>query len=307
MSLKLFADFKLRLPAIVFTTALLSLVSFALGASVGYPGLIVAAALFSALVLARVFPRSDFFNLVYSNGIAVYACLFGFFSESLFLRLEEWHLSLGFALPIVAFLIGSLLRREEIKSILAARSIQSGAISLSRAIVWIVPVMSIGIAAFSIPLEDWNIQELEGAFFGSMLTISLIVLWASRDIAVLLMDTGVLFEDFMLTASEMVQPALAFFTIYSLDIVIFSCIYRSIDQLSRMPHFMVEGVARDLDFTESLYFSFVTLSTVGYGDILPATDAIRLVVGAQVLTGILFILFGVHAVMGHMGRKQQKK
>lgn len=306
MPLKILLDWKRRAPAIIFTVVLLSLVTFALGSSVGYPGLVVAMAVFSVLILSHFFPHSDFFNLVYANGIAIYACLFGFFSESLFLALEEWQLSLGFAFPILGFLAGVILRRGEINSILEARSIETGKISLSRATIWILPVMAIGVAAFVWPLDEWSLRALEIVFFSQMLVIGLIVLWASRDIAVAIMDTGILFEDFMQTAAEMAQPALAFFTIYSLDVVIFSCIYRSIDHLSRLPHFTVEGVARDLDFTESLYFSVVTLSTVGYGDILPATDAIRLIVAAQVFTGIMLILFGVHAVMGHMGRKHGK-
>ena len=303
MSLKILLDWKRRAPAVIFTVVLLWLVTFALGNSVGYPGLVVAMAALSLLVLSHFFPHSDFFNLVYANGIAVYACLFGFFSESLFSRLIEWQLSLGFAFPILGFLGGVILKRDEIKSVLDTRSIQSGQISLSRSTIWLVPVMAIGIAAFVWPMDEWGVPMLEAVFFAKMLAIGLIVLWASRDIAVVIMDTGILFENFMQTAAEMVQPALAFFTIYSLDVVIFSCIYRSIDHISRLPHFTVEGVARDLDFTESLYFSFVTLSTVGYGDILPATDAIRLIVAAQVFTGIMLILFGVHAVMGHMGRR----
>lgn len=296
-------DIRRRMPAIFFTGGLLSLVTFALGGVVGYPGWVVAVAIVSVFVLSHVFPRSDFFNVVYANGIAIYACLFGFFSESLFLTLEAWQLSAGFALPLAGFLAGVVLRRQDIRSILDARRIEAEKTPLSRALIWILPVLAVGVMAFVWPIEGGDAGQLDLVFFASMSVIALVVLWASRDIAVLLMDTGLLFEDFLQTAAELIQPVLAFFTFYSLDVVVFSCVYRSIDHISKFPHFTVDGVARDLDFTESLYFSFITLSTVGYGDILPVTDGIRIVVASQVLTGIVLILFGVHAVIEHTGRK----
>jgi hypothetical protein len=38
-----------------------------------------------------------------------------------------------------------------------------------------------------------------------------------------------------------------------------------------------------------VYFSFVTLSTVGYGDITPATQLVRSVVILQVITGVFYV------------------
>ena len=37
-----------------------------------------------------------------------------------------------------------------------------------------------------------------------------------------------------------------------------------------------------------LYFSFVTLTTTGYGDVLPQTSAIRSLVVLQAVVGVLF-------------------
>lgn len=44
-------------------------------------------------------------------------------------------------------------------------------------------------------------------------------------------------------------------------------------------------------WTESFYFTVITLTTVGYGDLHPTTDASRLAVA-------LFIIFGVGIVAG---------
>ena len=41
----------------------------------------------------------------------------------------------------------------------------------------------------------------------------------------------------------------------------------------------------------------VTLSTVGYGDIVPATHTIRLVATVQVVAGVFLLLFGVQVLL----------
>jgi voltage-gated potassium channel Kch len=38
-----------------------------------------------------------------------------------------------------------------------------------------------------------------------------------------------------------------------------------------------------------LYFSFVTLSTVGYGDIVPISDVARMLALTESITGTLFV------------------
>lgn len=45
------------------------------------------------------------------------------------------------------------------------------------------------------------------------------------------------------------------------------------------------GVPQRADFAEALYISLVTLSTVGFGDIVPAHPLLRLVVALQAVTG----------------------
>ena len=49
--------------------------------------------------------------------------------------------------------------------------------------------------------------------------------------------------------------------------------------------FTEPGVPQRGDFAEALYISLVTLSTVGFGDIVPAHPLLRLVVALQAVTG----------------------
>ena len=54
---------------------------------------------------------------------------------------------------------------------------------------------------------------------------------------------------------------------------------------------------RDISFAESLYFSVITMATVGYGDVTPLSDVARLVVAGQVVVGILLLLFGFSEIL----------
>jgi hypothetical protein len=56
-----------------------------------------------------------------------------------------------------------------------------------------------------------------------------------------------------------------------------------------MLHFGDNFAAADIGFGEILYFSFVTLATLGYGDVAPAHPATRAVAVAEAVTGLLYM------------------
>ena len=80
----------------------------------------------------------------------------------------------------------------------------------------------------------------------------------------------------------------------------------------RVPHsfvFMVGGDSSHVmkGFT-SLYFSFITLSTVGYGDIMPASDVARMLVATEAITGILFVAVLISRLVSmHASQALQEK
>lgn len=49
------------------------------------------------------------------------------------------------------------------------------------------------------------------------------------------------------------------------------------------------GSAHSLGNIDALYFSFVTLSTVGYGDITPLSSVARTLAGAEAMTGTIYV------------------
>jgi len=66
------------------------------------------------------------------------------------------------------------------------------------------------------------------------------------------------------------------------------------------------STARDITFAECLYFSIVTLSTVGFGDIVPVTDLIRMVVASEIVCGALLLLFGLSEILEYARRDRDQ-
>ena len=55
-------------------------------------------------------------------------------------------------------------------------------------------------------------------------------------------------------------------------------------------------------FDMLLYFSFMTMTTVGYGDVLPASDATRILAVLQAVTGQLYLVILIGGLVGaHIG------
>ena len=144
-------------------------------------------------------------------------------------------------------------------------------------------------------------------FLVSMGGITLVVSLVSKDVATFLLEAGLLFEEFFLRIETLVMPAFAFLTFYSMNVMIFGFLYRIIDHYSAVTHFSIQGDVRAISFIESLYFSIITLSTVGYGDIIPITDGIKAVVSIQIVVSVMLLLFGFSEIMSYSRRTPVKR
>jgi hypothetical protein len=76
--------------------------------------------------------------------------------------------------------------------------------------------------------------------------------------------------------------------VYVLLGIAFSGIYAAIDDFDHGSFFAQSDVAATN--VEFLYFSFVTLTTLGYGDLSPATDAGQVIVTFEALLGQVFLV-----------------
>ena len=166
-----------------------------------------------------------------------------------------------------------------------------------RAAAWLVPVFFVGAVVILLSRSVGTVANMDMVFVGAMAIIGLIVLTVSRDVAIFLVDAGLLFEEFFSRVSRLVIPAFAFVTFYSLIVILFASAYRLISVYTPERHFNVGGSLRGLSFSESIYFSIGTISTVGYGDILPYSNLARVLSSLEVFCGIMLLIFGVSELL----------
>jgi len=293
--------------AFAFTAFLVALIAFSVADVVSYFLVILVAIVVAAAGLFyTLFPGSLFFSLSFANFLAVYACIFTLFVVTNFAGTAEWALFAGFPLPVLAFLGGALWRRRAIREIVTSGHLRE-ARHLGRIFIWIAPIALIGVLTFLVPGHGLGPATQEQLFVAMMATIAAVVLLASRDVSTFLLDTGLLFEEFFHRMSRAIALAFAFFTFYSLTVIVFAGIYRLLDRLSDAALFRVGAAARDITFPEALYFSVVTMSTVGYGDITPAADAVRAIVAIQIVWGVLLFLFGFYEITTYLGERHGRE
>ncbi len=162
---------------------------------------------------------------------------------------------------------------------------------------------AVTLTAILVGLVTFAIADVVSYLFVAV--VAAMVFAASASICTFLIDAGLLFEELFANIARLVVPGFAFCTFYSLLVIVFAAIYRIIDNYSAAHHFVIDGARRQIDFAESLYFSLVTMSTVGYGDILPASDIVRVIVAIQIMLGVLLLLFGFWEIASYASDRRR--
>lgn len=283
--------------AVAFTAALALLVGLA--ARPGDPA-------FAALLLATAAAGFGFFYLLFAgglhfavalaNGLAVYATLFAFFTESNFPGIRRPVSYLGFVLPVAAFLAAAWRHRAVLAGLVASERLRETA-HFARLLAWLVPLLAIGAASFALPELALGAAAREAAFLAAMALIAAVVAAAARDVVAFLLDASLLFEAFFARIRRLLIPAFAFLTLYSILVIVFACLYRLADEAIPGPLLSFAGQPREMTFAEALYFSVVTLSTIGYGDVVPHAPAARALASIEAILGVLLLLFGFAEIM----------
>ena len=286
-----------ELPRVVLTIVFISLVAVA---TAGIANLLILAIVLSAAlaiaVIRVLFPASPLFSIAFGNLTAIYVAIFSLFVEEVFAEVKVRILGIGFCLPIIFFVAGCWLRRGQISTLVARPAIRDGQ-RLMQAAAWLAPIFLVGAAVFLLSRTDETLANTDMVFLGAMFIIGVIVLAVSRDVATFLVDAGLLFDEFFTRVSQLLVPAFAFLSFYSVLVILFASVYRIMSQYSFEPHFYVGNTPRALSFSESIYFSIVTISTVGYGDILPHSSLARVLASLEVICGFLLLLFGVSELL----------
>jgi hypothetical protein len=90
--------------------------------------------------------------------------------------------------------------------------------------------------------------------------------------------------------------------IYLLTGMFFSSVYAVIAAVDESALFAQQVVPTRAD---ELYFSFVTMCTVGYGDLSPASDFTRAVAVGQMLFGQIYLVTIVSLIVANLGRRRE--
>ena len=260
------------------------------------PMLVIGTAALAIGFFYLLFPQGMHFAFGASAGLAVYACLFVVIGRAAFPQAPAWAHALAFLMPVFAFLGGVWVRRHSLcRAAEAEAPFDHG--HLPRMARWLIPVWVVGGFSLSLPLNRLAPFDQGLALLAAMGAIAAIVAVSVRPVVLLLSDLTLITEEVSARLRRIAVPVMAFLTLYSLLVISFACFYRIADGLSRLPLFHGPDGPIKLSFQDALYFSLVTQATVGFGDLTPHDDGIRLLTGVQVLAGQILLLFGFAEIM----------
>lgn len=285
------------LRAVGFTLALSLLVAWGIGDE-GHmlPFVVIGTAGLGLGVLYWLFPRGLNFAFGTAAGLALYASLFVVLGRAQFPDALPWSRPPAFLLPVLAFLAMAWWRRRQLAAI-AERAEGQDLEQWPYASRWVVSAGLVGLACFLLPINRLPPLAQSAALLAAMVTIAAIVAIAMRDVVRLLVDVALIVQQVGTRLRHLTVPAATFLLIYALLVVGFASAYRVADELSRQALFAGPDGPIRISYSDSLHFSVATISTVGYGDIRPSDDGVRVLASMQVLAGQLLLLFGFAEIM----------
>jgi hypothetical protein len=97
------------------------------------------------------------------------------------------------------------------------------------------------------------------------------------------------------------QTVLAALSIYLLIGMTFGALFAFLGEIYSEGVFAGHPVTTAVDY---LYFSFITMTTVGYGDLTPGPDSIRMLAVTEALVGQIFLVTALALLVGNLGRER---
>jgi voltage-gated potassium channel len=279
-----------------FTLVLVGLISFAVGADWTSTAFSLATCAVGFGFFYLLFPGGAHFGMTVANFLAIYACVFEFFRDANFTEAPRPFALAAVGMPVLGFLAGCMLRRRQVYSIIHARRIRQLE-HLPRMTGWFLGVLAVGAATFALPRFDLDPPAQGIALLAAMAVVTLFVVVAVRDVALVMIDIAMVFEAIAARLDQLVRPLMAFVAFYSLLVVVFACLYRIADLTARVPQFAFHAAPARISFVDSLYYSVATITTLGFGDIAPASLLVRALTGLEVVFGVLMLLFGFSEIM----------
>jgi hypothetical protein len=250
----------------------------------------------AAGALYLLFPQGPQFALNAANGMAMYTCLYAVIGRAAFPQAADWARLPAFLLPIAAFVGACWVRRGALRPWIRAAQAPDLA-HLPRFARWLGAVGAVAVLSLALPFSRAAPGTQTLALLVAMATISAASTASVGEVVRLLADIAAIFREVTRRLSLLAVPVAAYCSLWAMLTVVFGCLYRIADGLSLRPLFIGPDGPVRVDFPGALHFSAATLSTVGYGDIQPLDDGVRLLAMVEALAGQLLLLFGFYEIM----------
>ena len=200
-------------------------------------------------------------------------------------------------LIVVALFVSTLAIGSEGSSL---RSVMMGVVLLfamrtsgaSRVEIAAAGVLVVVAAALSLPFErDSEIDRAIASAAGLVLAIAVIAAIARR------------LGSHPVVSGATIGAALCVYLMLGLT---FAAAYGLIGAIEEGGAFVgTQALDGDGSALERTYFSFTTLTTVGFGDLAPATDVMRMLAVTEAFTGQLYLVTIVALLVGNIGRPRR--
>jgi hypothetical protein len=113
-------------------------------------------------------------------------------------------------------------------------------------------------------------------------------------------------RDMRATVDELFSAAVAFLLLSLAWASCYWCIEYFVPGSFAVAHPRVPGGEGGASWYELLYFSITTLSTTGYGDIVPVSSAARSATMLEQLVGVLYVALIISRLVGFSGRVRRR-
>jgi Ion channel len=110
-------------------------------------------------------------------------------------------------------------------------------------------------------------------------------------------------HDLRATGRVRIQTVMGALSLYVLVGMLFAFTYGAVDELGGDP-FFADG--EPATASRCLYFSFTTLATVGYGDLIARTDAGHTLAVFEALLGQIYLVTVVSLIVSNLGRSARR-
>jgi Ion channel len=157
----------------------------------------------------------------------------------------------------------------------------------TRLVAAVVVVLALALTAASVALGDAELSRWTVPTVGAFLAVGAPVAIVRR----LAQQSVVSF-----------QTVLGALCLYLLAGLFFAYLYGAVDALTDGPFFSGSNEGSSVTF---LYFSFVTMATVGYGDLTAASDLGRMLAATEGLIGQLYLVTVVAVLVSNLGRPRR--